>query len=144
MKFLSLLLLITAACSSSKDVSTQTYVKMNYLWNSDATKNEVIRSFGNDFKEQNGGIVYWDPQGQAIERGHFFDRNQQIAEQFILLDEKELINFKSLVTCAWSETEKMESVGHTVYSVKRGKCQSKNISYEFKPGSNTYEVRWKK
>ena len=43
----------------------------------------------------------------------------------------------------WKESEKIESIGHTVYSVKKGKCVKNNISFEFKPGNNRYEVRWK-
>ena len=144
MKTLILLLSVLIACSSKIEHPIQKYYSMDSLWKKNATKEEVIKSFGIEYKEAHGGIIYTNPEYKNIESGHFFDKTKKLVEQFIFLDEASLLDFKKMVPCSWSENEKKESSGHTVYTVKRGKCAEKNISYEFRPGFNRYEVRWKR
>lgn len=144
MKTFLLALSFLMACTSKQDAPLKKYVLMDSLWKKDATKEEVIQLLGSEYNEAHGGVIYTFPDSKSIESGHFFDKSQALVEQFIFLDEKSLADLKIVTSCSWNESEKNESVGHTVYSVRRGKCTEKNISYEFKPGSNHYEVRWKR
>ena len=143
MKTILLLTLILMACSSKTEHSVKKYVQMNSLWLSNSSKREVIESLGSQYKEVQGGIIYELSNSISIESGHFFSDAQKLVEQFIFLDETDFLDFKKVIPCSWKESEKIESIGHTVYSVKKGKCVKNNISYEFKPGNNRYEVRWK-
>jgi hypothetical protein len=144
MKALILISMLLMACSSKTEHSVKKYALMDSLWKKKSSTIEVIESLGNQYKEVHEGIIYEFSGSNSIESGHFFSKEQKLVEQFIFLDEAAFLDFKKVTPCLWRESEKMESVGHTVYSVKRGRCVNKNISYEFKPGNNRYEVRWKK
>ena len=144
MKTFLLALAFLMACSSKPDSPLKKYVLLDSLWKKDATKEEVIQLLGSEYKEAHGGVIYTFQDSKSIESGHFFDNSQKLIEQFIILDEESLADLKVVTSCSWNESKKNESIGHTVYSVSRGKCTDKNISYEFKPGSNNYEVRWKR
>jgi hypothetical protein len=144
MKTLILLSLILIACSSRTEHPVKKYVSMDSLWTNNSSRGEVIKSLGSEYKEAQGGIIYTFASSKSVESGHFFNEEQKLIEQFVFLDQAAFLDFKKVVPCLWNESEKMESVGHTVYSVKRGTCVKGNISYEFMPGNNRYEVRWKK
>ncbi|MGE3610735.1 MAG: hypothetical protein AB7I27_14175 [Bacteriovoracaceae bacterium] len=144
MKTLILLSSILIACTSKTEHPMKKYASMDSLWTKNSSRGEVIDSLGNEYKEAHDGIIYELPSSKSVESGHFFSEAQKLVEQFIFLDEAAFLDFKKVVPCSWSESEKMESVGHTVYSIKRGRCVEKNLSYEFRPGNNRYEVRWKR
>jgi hypothetical protein len=144
MKALILLSLIIMACSSREQHSVKKYELMDTLWAKNSSRDEVLEFLGGQYKAVPEGIIYERPNTKSVESGHFFSEAQKLVEQFIILDEASFMDFKKLIPCSWDESEKMESLGHTVYSVKRGACAEKNITYEFQPGNNRYEVRWKK
>jgi hypothetical protein len=132
------------ACTSRIEHPTKKYVLMDVLWKENALKEKVIESLGRQYKDANEGIIYERPSSNSIESGHFFNKTQKLTEQFIFLDEASFLDFKKVIPCSWNESEEMKAVGHTVYTVKKGSCVIKNISYEFKPGNTNYEIRWKK
>lgn len=144
MKTLILLSSILLACSSKTEHPATKYASMDSLWTKNSSRGDVIEYLGSKFKEAHGGIIYELPSSKSIESGHFFNEEQKLVEQFIFLDEASFLDFKRVIPCSWKENEEMKSVGHIVYSVKKGSCDKKNISYEFKSGNNRYEVRWKK
>ena len=144
MKTLILLTSILMACASKTEHPLKKYTSMDYLWMKNSSRGQVIESLGSEYKEEHGGIIYEFSSSESIESGHFFNKAQKLVEQFIFLDEASFLDFKKVIPCSWNDSEEMKSVGHTVYSIKKGSCDKKNISYEFKPGDNRYEVRWKK
>lgn len=139
-----ILLSLLMACSSYVEHPVRKYVSMDTLWRNNSSKEEVIKILGKQYREISEGIVYDILNSNTIESAHFFDQDHILVEQFIFLDETLFQDFKKNTQCKWDESEKMVSVGHTVYTVKKGKCTDKNISYEFKAGNNRYEVRWKR
>ena len=143
MKKYLLILTLLMACSSQTIYSTKKHIMMGSLWEKNATKAEVIGSFGNKYKEVQDGIIYSIHGLESIQSGHFFE-SDILVEQYIFLDEKSLEELKAQIPCAWSENNKQKAMGHTVYSVQSGECSKHQLSYKFLPGNNFYEVRWKK
>jgi hypothetical protein len=131
------------ACSSQRVDSAKKHVMMGFLWQKNATKAEVIGSFGNNYKEVQDGIIYSIPGLESIQSGHFFEADK-LVEQYIFLDEKSLEELKSQTPCNWSENNKLVAMGHTVYKVQRGECSRQGLTYKFLPGNNYYEIRWMK
>lgn len=145
MKSLLFILICLIGCTSNTNPSFQKkYIKMNSLWSENASKTEVIKTFGKEFDEVKDGIIYKIQNSQFIESGHFFDNSQKLVEQFILVDQASLKDLKQHISCEWKEREEKKSVGHTVQTIESGVCGDKNITYEYRPDIRFYEVRWKK
>lgn len=144
MKF-SILLLSFVSCAQISARTQTRYEIMDQLWNKKATKAEVIAVFGVPSEEGNQGIAYRPSQFRnSIVSAHFFDKNNTLEEQFILMHDDELQKLKEHLKCSWKIQEKVLSTPHTVRTVESGKCDSRNISYDFLPTSVLYEVRWKR
>ena len=143
MKLYFLILIFILSCSSQTIYIPKKPSVMNDLWKNNAKKDEVIRALGNNFKEIHGGIAYSFDEFKSFQSGHFFE-SDRLVEQFILIDEQSLEELKLYISCSWTEEQDLRPVGHTVYTIKSGKCSLYQISYMFLPGSNRYEVRWKK
>ncbi len=138
-------LISAIACSQISAKDKPRYELMDHLWSGNAKKNEVIDVFGVPSEIQDEGIIYRLNQSRSsIESAHFFDKNDRLESQFILLTENELQNLKDRLKCPWEIQKKVLNTSHSVRTIESGKCISKNISYEFRPISVLYEVRWER
>lgn len=136
---------IFVACAQVSTKAQERYEVMDRLWGKRATKAEVLTKFGIPSEQESQGIVYRPSQHRgSIVSAHFFDKNNTLEEQFILMHENELQKLKGQLKCAWEIQKKVLSTPHTVRTVESGRCLSRNISYDFLPTSVLYEVRWKR
>jgi hypothetical protein len=143
MKYLFLGLFFVFACSLQKQKYESKPVLMDSLWKNTSTKEDIIKKLGNEYKDLGYAVVYPSKWKGSISSVHWLKDNV-LSEQIIYLDEKSFEQMKLDISCNWEENETLEGHGHTVYSIKHGKCIENNIDYNYKPGSAHYEVRWKK
>lgn len=140
-----IVLIFCISCSSkSTNQSKDKYILMNDLWQKKATDEEVKKSFGDNSKKVDSGVIYTFPNSNFPEIGFFFDSSTKLREQFAFMDEASLERFKKVIKCDWKETEEQREIAHYTRTIKKGSCSDLSISYETYPSLNAFEVRWKK
>jgi hypothetical protein len=140
-----LLLALCVSCTTNtKEQVTSTYLEMKNLWKKNATTEDVKKTFGNNFKEVDSGIIYTFANSKFPEFGFFFDTSNKLRSQFAYMGEASLESFKKELKCDWKETQENKSIAHYTKIVKKGSCTDRSISYEMNSGLNAFEVRWKK
>ena len=145
MKKLNLLLFFfISACSSGPASKKNKYLLLNELWQKHSAMSEVVQILGKGYVKVDSGLVYRYPNSKRPEIGLFFDSSGKLTEQFVFMDEKALIQFKSSIDCRWKETEEKKDIAHYQRTIKKGSCPSLSISYETYLDLNAYEVRWKR
>jgi hypothetical protein len=140
----SLLLFILVSCAQTPTRALERYEVMDNLWKKKASRSEIVKTFGAPTNEEKTGIAYIpNHKRSSIVSAHFFNQDNMLDEQLILVQNDELQKLKLDLNCPWDIQEKVISTSHTVRTVETGRCPSRNISYEFLPTSGVYEVRWK-
>ena len=142
MKLNSLFFLILTACTTALRPQDR-YEVIDKLWKDKATRVQVIENLGPSYEKINDGIIYRITGYKEIESGHFFDPSGRLTEQFLFVYKENFEKAKKLIACEWDEKSEMKAMGHTVHTINSGKCDSKNISYEYRPSMLSYEFRWK-
>lgn len=145
MRLTILMFFLFASCKSNhSSLGNGRYEKLNNLWQTKASRSEVIFALGADYQEVQNGITYSFPEFNYPQSGHFFNKSNQLIIQFIFLGEKEFEKFKTEVRCHWDVVRKKDSSGHAIKTVEYGACKSLNITYAYPSNLNTYEIRWEK
>lgn len=105
-------------------------------------KTQVIEYYGSKFTNTNEGILYKRAQSSWPQFAFFFDQNEEIVNQFALVDELELEELKTALDCNWKESTTRQSTPHAVYDIKSGICDKYSVKYHFRSDLNLYELRW--
>ncbi len=145
--YITLIWILTAlffACTSTtKLISTNNYVALNNLWQKKTTRVEVIQIYGQKFKEVPYGIIYYNSDYQYPEKAFYFDAQEILTEQFIIIDEKSFNNLLREINCDWKEQEEIKQLSHYFRRIKKGQCLKYSISYVQDSSLRSFEVRWK-
>lgn len=144
----TILIVILTLCFSCSTKPTNEvkdkYILMNDLWQKKASIDEIKKSFGNNSKSVDSGIIYTFPNSKFPEIGFFFDSSSKLRGQFAFMDEASLEYFKKAMKCEWKESEEKRPIAHYTRTIKKGSCSDLSITYETYPSLNAFEVRWKK
>ena len=140
-----ILIFFLVSCTNiQKGMQKNKYITMQDLWKSNASKEKVIKTFGDNFQKTNDGIIYLDKNTNYPENGFYFDKSQTLDEQFIFLKKSEFEFFKKNIHCKWIIISDVDTTTHSYKTIESGECKKENIEYKYPSGLNAYEIRWKK
>ncbi|WP_408096342.1 hypothetical protein ACJVC5_14985 [Peredibacter sp. HCB2-198] len=146
MKFISvIMLLILVSCTSGNPPSKKAineFVRMNEIWQKRPSKEKVVKYFGLHFKEIEEGISYNYDNTGFTKMAFFFNKNEKLTDQFAIVGQKELSDFKDGVHCNWIEKKTQIREAHAVKTVESGECPEQHVNYFFRQDLGLYELRW--
>lgn len=144
MKTLFLMALLAfSACTSTKNHNGKNdFLKMSEAWENKKSKEEIIKLFGENFKEIKNGISYNYENTSFTKMAFFFDSNQKLIEQYAITDMDSLQIFKKDLPCEWTTSKTNLRTPHAVKTVEYGECLDQSVKYSYKENLNLYEIRW--
>ncbi len=136
--YFSLFLLI--GCASSKAPLAK-YQYMDDLWKKRATREEIIKQFGQPNELVENGITYRESPNR-ITSAHFFNKDNTLKSQLAFVTANELKELKDKFPCSWEKWTEIQQRSHYLRTIELGKCSAKNINYREWDSMKLYEVRW--
>lgn len=145
MKMLSLILIVfLGSCTSAnkKRSNESELIQMNNVWQAKSTKENIIKSFGQNFKEVEEGISYNYGATSFTKMAFFFNESNKLVDQFAIIDDEALNNFKNELHCDWDVRKSQLDKVHAVKTIESGECLDQHVKYFFRKDLGFYEVRW--